>query len=117
MEFVVKGVEATRENGGSEEHDGLPSVLREASARSLHSRPDDGFRGGFGDAGTDRVYGVKRGLRGSSFCPLPVAAACPVTIRGSRIADRGSRVAAGYPAEIAAGQPAAGRSITQRVTV
>ena len=50
----MKGVEATRENSGSEEHDGLPSVLREASARSLHSRPDDSFRGGFGDAGGDR---------------------------------------------------------------
>ena len=60
MEFVVKGVEATRENSGSEEHDGLPSVLREASARSLHSRPDDGFRGGFGDAGTDRVVARER---------------------------------------------------------
>ena len=42
-------------------------------------------------------------------CTLPVAAGCWVTIRGSRVADRGSRTAAGHPAEIGAG----GRVVTE----
>lgn len=45
MKFLMKGVEALGENGRPEEHDGLSSVLREASASPLHPRTDDGLRG------------------------------------------------------------------------
>src|SRR5437763_1314054 len=60
MEFVVENVKATREDGRAEEHDGLASVLREASASSFHASTDDRLCRGLGDAGSDGVIACER---------------------------------------------------------
>lgn len=53
-------IEAIGENRGSEGHDGLTSMLREAGASTLHSCPDDRLRCGLGDASPDRVVPLDR---------------------------------------------------------
>src|ERR1700691_938373 len=52
-------LEAPRENGCAEGHDGLSAVLREAGASTLHPGTDDGLRGSFGDAGTDGIVATE----------------------------------------------------------
>ncbi len=47
-------IEALGENRGTEGHDGLTTVLREAGSGALHSRTDDRLRRGLGDAGAIR---------------------------------------------------------------
>ena len=55
MELLVECVEAMRKKSGSEEHDGLPAMLREARARSLHAGAYDRLGRRLGDARSNRI--------------------------------------------------------------
>ena len=64
-------VEATGEQRGPEDHDGLSAVLREPSAGALHPNANDRLRSGFGDARPDgAVRSARGGVRHSSVVGL-----------------------------------------------